>query len=144
MKGSFPVAATFHTPRIDWFKRVVDGIWWDGLTGQLFLPALLLPLQWKWAQTVDQFRALVSQRLRDGVRQVLPDALQQMFPPREAGADTRARTLYHWRILECSWANGTPPHTKSLWRWKRAPSPLQLLLSAQIKTRIFYDLREKK
>lgn len=92
-------------------RSVSDGIWWDGLIRQLFLSALVLPLQFKSAQTVDQFRGLVGQRLQDGVRQVVPDTLQQMFPPKEAGADTRARTFYHLRILVCLWANGTPPHT---------------------------------
>lgn len=35
------MAATFHTPCIDWFQQVVAGTWWDALTPRLFL----LPLQ---------------------------------------------------------------------------------------------------
>lgn len=73
---------------------------------------------------MDQFRELVSQRLRDGVRQVVPDTLQQMFPPREAGADTRARTFLsfaHTCVLMGKW-HASAHGYKCLWRFKRAPS----------------------
>lgn len=36
---------------------------------------------------------------QDGLGQVASDTLQQMFPPREAGADTHTHTFCHWRMF---------------------------------------------